>query len=362
MKKITLVVRGDVNVSPTVNNYLTAFVKLGYSVNCICSTVSGGKVASVNYYEVGCGYSSNLFTKFINYFKFGLSTKKIIKNSSLSNSDLFWVSRIDTALCMLSFFKSTSSVLALHEMHDSFPIWKKITKYVIPNYTSIVYNESNRAQIARVFYGLNKLPYVIPNKPSHHPRERNIRIIDDSLSKVIELVKDKFVVIYQGSLQSDRNLMPLVKASKLLGSDFRLVIMGKDVDNRVDEFLSINPDIVYFPWVVPPDHLAITSHCSVGVAFYDTDCLNSIYCAPNKIWEYSGFGIPVLGQNIPGLENTVARFQFGKCVDLDEVELIVSSLIDIRDNYDTYSNNAIKFYDSVDFDILVGSVLEQSLK
>ncbi|WP_278182909.1 hypothetical protein [Vibrio misgurnus] len=362
MKTITLVVRGDVNVSPTVNNYLAAFINLGYDVNCICSTVSGARVENVNYHEVGNGYSANVLIKFLNYFKFGLSVRTLINKSSLSDSDLFWVSRIDTALCMLSLFKNRTSVLALHEMHDSFPIWKKITKHVIPNYNSLVYNESNRAQIARVFYSLEKLPFVIPNKPSSHPRSKNIKIVDESLSKKMDLIKDKFVVIYQGSLQSDRNLMPLVKASKMLGSGIRLVIMGKDVDNRVKDFLDVNPDIIYFPWVVPPDHLAVTSHCSVGVAFYDTDCLNSIYCAPNKIWEYSGFGIPVIGQNIPGLDNTVARYEFGKCVDLDDVELIVSSLIEIKNNYNKYSINASKFYDSVDFDSLVGRVLEYNLK
>ena len=232
---------------------------------------------------------------------------------------------------------------------------------MIRYYSSVVYNEDNRAQIGRCFYKLSKLPYVIPNKPSFHPRVKNLDILNDDISTEIYKIKDKFIIIYQGSLQADRDILPLVEATALLSDEYCLVIMGKDPHNRISEFKKINKNLVYFPWVVPPDHLGVTSYASLGVAFYDTDCLNSIYCAPNKIWEYSGFSIPVLGQNIPGLVNTVEKNEFGICVDINDIKSIVNSINKISDNYEYYSNNATEFYDSVSFDNKVKLVLDSTI-
>lgn len=152
MKTITLIVRGDVNVSPTVTNYLSAFVNCGYSVNCICSFVSGSRINGVSYFELGLGYSTNFFRKVVNYYLFGQEVKNIINSHGLAcSTDIFWVSRIDTALCLTSLFRNSRAVLALHEMHDAYPIWKLVTKNVISNYNSVVYNEPNRAQIGGFF-------------------------------------------------------------------------------------------------------------------------------------------------------------------------------------------------------------------
>lgn len=360
MKTIVLIVRGDVNISPTVPNYLSAFVRLGLKVFCVCSSVNDdSKIDGVTYFSIGYGHSKNRGRKLLNYYLFGSAAAKLLRNNSaLSNVDFVWVSRIDTALCLGRSKKSNKSILALHELHDAYPIWKFITRYVIKSYSGVVYNEYNRAQIGRVFYNLMRLPYVIPNKPAVHPREKSCFISDDSIRVEIESLNDKFLIVYQGSLEHDRNLMPLVKAVKNLGEKFHLIIMGKDPHDRVSQFLAENENILYIPWVLPPNHLNITSHCHLGVAFYDVDCLNSIYCAPNKIWEYSGFGIPVLGQNIPGLLNTVAQNRFGICVELDDIHVISKSISEIYNDYEVYRANASQFYDSVDFDLLVSDVLE----
>ncbi|KAA6307134.1 hypothetical protein EZS27_041199, partial [termite gut metagenome] len=38
----------------------------------------------------------------------------------------------------------------------------------------------------------------------------------------------------------------------------------------------------------------------IGIVSYAFDDLNHVFCAPNKTWEYTGFGIPMLGNNAPG--------------------------------------------------------------
>lgn len=362
MKKIILVSRGNINASPTITNYLNAFSSLGFDVYCICSSNDQDIcLDNVKVINVGFSWHSNFLIKILNYFRFRQKALKVIENIGIDSDTIFWVSRVDTALCMWRSLKASHAILALHEIHDRFPVWKYITRKVISSYSNVVLNEINRANIVRVWYGLPYTPSVVPNKPCYHPLELNIDIINPELSELIENIKNKKrIILYQGSLLADRNLEPLVRAAKGLDDDFCLVIMGKDTDNRIDKLRDINPEIVHIPWVVPPDHLSITSHAYIGVAFYDFDCLNSIYCAPNKIWEYAGFGIPVLCQNIPGLISTVGTHKAGVCVDIDDVANIEVGLRQLLSNYSYYQNNAKVFYSSVDFQKSVSLALESN--
>ena len=93
--------------------------------------------------------------------------------------------------------------------------------------------------------------------------------------------------------------------------------------------------------------MEVTSHAKIGLVFYDDFSLNQAFCAPNKIYEYSGFGIPMLANKIPGLENTVGKFNAGKCIDF-ESEQLMEAIKEIDGNYERYSVNALALYDAVD--------------
>lgn len=77
------------------------------------------------------------------------------------------------------------------------------------------------------------------------------------------------------------------------------------------------------------------------------NCLNKVFCAPNKIYEYSGFGIPMLANNIPGLKNTVGNAGAAECIDMKK-ENIIKSIKKIEADYTTYSVNAKKFFAGTD--------------
>ncbi|MCA4001958.1 glycosyltransferase [Vibrio vulnificus] len=360
MNKVVLIVRGEVTASPTVSNYLLSFLSLGYEVHCLCSSWEGDNhIDGVNVHIINYGASNNLIGKVLNYYKFGREAAKKIESIGVTDKDVVWVSRIDTALTLADKLKSYNSVLALHELHDSYLLWRQITKKLVSNYSVIVYNEENRAQISRVWYRLTCLPEIIPNKPFLHLKERNQIINNQELNELLSSFEDKKMIIYQGSLAGDRNLEPLVKATSKLTSDYKLIIMGKDPQNRIESLKKIDPTLIYIPWVIPPDHLNITSRAHIGVAFYDTDCLNSIYCAPNKIWEYSGFGIPIIGQNIPGLSNTIEKNECGICVDINDSDNIYNAIKKIELEYSNYSDNARLFFDSVNFPELVEQTLNK---
>ena len=91
----------------------------------------------------------------------------------------------------------------------------------------------------------------------------------------------------------------------------------------------------------------MTQAAHIGIANYDFSNLNNVFCAPNKIYEYSGFGIPMLANDIPGLKNTVGNAGAAECMEL-KANNIINAIQNIEADYDTYSENAKKFFAGTD--------------
>ena len=108
------------------------------------------------------------------------------------------------------------------------------------------------------------------------------------------------------------------------------------------------------PYITAPYHLEVTSHAFIGILIYApvygtfTSPLNSIYCAPNKLYEFSHFGIPMIGNNIPGLKYTIESYKMGCCLPFFNAESLKNAITDLTDNYETYAENARRFYDEDD--------------
>ena len=123
--------------------------------------------------------------------------------------------------------------------------------------------------------------------------------------------------------------------------------MGIDKYHSVDKIKEIYDKVEYVSYIPAPYHLEITSYAHIGIVFYRDDCLNKVFCAPNKIYEYSGFGIPMLANNIPGLKNTVGNAGAAECIDMKK-DNIIKSIKKIEADYATYSANAKKFFAGTD--------------
>ena len=91
--------------------------------------------------------------------------------------------------------------------------------------------------------------------------------------------------------------------------------------------------------------MEVTSCADIGVAVYQENSLNNLFCAPNKIYEYAGFGIPTIGNDIPGLVDTIQRFGAGECVQWSDVSAIEDAIQKVYQNYDEYEKRSAFFYE-----------------
>ena len=157
----------------------------------------------------------------------------------------------------------------------------------------------------------------------------------------------------------ERKLDTIIQAVLRNPDKFILVLIGRK-SAYLEELLTAYPDVQYLGFINPPQHLSIIRYADIGILTYVADCgsINPVFCAPNKSWEYAKFGIPMICNDIPGLKYNIEYNGIGYCCDIDSVDDIESKLLQIRDNYNFLSQNALEYYNSINVDTLILDILK----
>ena len=302
-------------------------------------------------------------SKIKNWLEFRFRVKKQLKTINKNELDniLFWIGTAESAIPLYGVIDKYHYVLTMLELLDDPKnrIKLKLFGRMAKKAEALTACEITRAYLMRYWFKLDNLPYVMPNKPFELGVSKKAIPSCEKTRSSIEIIKDKHFIIFQGIYQKLDYLKEVAKALAKMNIDYYLVLMGFDLykTNAYEELMRIYDKVIELPSLPAPLHLEVTSHAEIGLVFYDDFSLNQAFCAPNKIYEYSGFGIPMLANKIPGLENTVGKYNAGKCIDFGSSDL-ADELHKIIKNYTIYSHNAKSLYNSVDNK----SVIEEMLK
>ena len=284
-------------------------------------------------------------------FRRNIHTQLKTINSSERDQTLLWIGTAESAIPLLGLLDQYHYNLTMLELMDDKKntFKRRLFGMMAKKAKCLVACEHTRAYLMRYWFGLDKLPYVMPNKPYELGTERYAEPSCEQTGKSIAPIKGRKFIIYQGIYWKLDYLKALAKALSAMNSDYYFVLMGFDLlkTNAYVEIRKIYHKVIEVSSLPAPLHLEVTSHANIGLVFYDDSTLNQAFCAPNKIYEYSGFGIPMLANRIPGLENTVGKFNAGRCVNFCTEELI-HAIRDIDANYEIYQKNASALYESVD--------------
>ena len=131
------------------------------------------------------------------------------------------------------------------------------------------------------------------------------------------------VFIYQGTSNLKRRcLRELVDVFGSIDADvlFKIALGG---ETKYIEELKVLIDGTRYPhhfelldFVQYPEHFLATYRCHVGIMLYNENVsLNYRYCAPNKLYEYTMLGLPVISSDQPHLRREIEGHNFGICVD-----------------------------------------------
>lgn len=253
------------------------------------------------------------------------------------------------------------------EFYETNSYQRKMKRYIsLADITTAC--EVHRAQFMTDRWHLKSAPYILPNKPYLHPRERNLPGSTVENRKRIQILDGKKIILYQGIITKGKNFAAVASALAELERSGRekepwwFVIIGTGDMEALKEAEKIYSRVMYLGFVPAPLHLEITSHARICYAYYETDTLNRRYCAPNKIYEAAGFGIPVLANNAPGLISTVEASGSGICVDFHDSHVVADAIRSIDGQYDKFSKSSTSFYDGTDNKKTIQEILNALLK
>lgn len=222
----------------------------------------------------------------------------------------------------------------------------------------IVECEVNRARMTQMNHNLKECPLVIANKAEFDFAK--IPPLSNEAKAVFDKIGSRPVFLYQGYVSGDRKDLPFIleTIARHRPNYCVLSLPGSDALNRI---LASYSNAFTLSRIPAPGHLAVTAKASVGIAVYNAKgegpwADNARFCAPNKIYEYAAFGVPTLGNRIPGLESTIGKTKAGLLCDMTE-ESILSAADELIQNISKYRENARTLYRDTDVVAQINAVL-----
>lgn len=285
----------------------------------------------------------------------------------LNNADVVWVLHENTMLLGGNGFADNLGdyLYTMYELCIKNAAVPSVYDYAARKAKYTVVPEYCRAHIVKAFYGLPEMPAIIPNKPLDHPRKKNLPISDPEIAKKINQLKcnGKKIVMYMGILSTERPLEPVIEAVNQT-QDYVLAVLGGRTPylDRLEREMADR--FVYLGSVKPPHHLEIASHADVAYISYvaNNQSINAVFCAPNKVYEFAGFGIPMLCNDNPGLKYTVEYYGMGVCAKDLQADTIKACLDKISVEEASMSEAANRYYDAENVEAAVADTLQRYLK
>ena len=368
MKKVVYIVKSQLHLYPPCISQIRMLKKESINVQVWYGSCSNEVIDLLNNEGIECislgekrGILPGKLDKINNWSAFGKTVKKRMNSYQNLSDTLFWFGTAESAIPLVGKLKGISYALTSLELPDDDTFKRIMFGKLASKAMFIVSCETTRAYIMRYWYGLKRLPYIMPNKPYDFDQRRRKQPSIKASERAINSIKDKKFIIYQGIIKSKEYMIEMVRAIKDSNMDYYFVLMGQDPENIYSDVRKEYERTIFIENIPAPFHLEVTSYAEIGFVFYDENSsLNRAFCAPNKIYEYSGLGIPSIGNMVPGLVNTIGASKAGVCCEMKK-ESISNAIRMISMNYDEYSKNAYKFYDSVDNENLMKKIIQENI-
>ena len=375
-KAITIVESNDIQNYPPVISLTQNLLENGHEVHLIGKSASAiqlnaSHVDRFHPYELshysGAAAGKSVITRIGN--RRALNEQiRLLTAEAMSHSDILWTTSVNALRALGSSVLRYKHVMQLMELQRFCYQYKGHFKFPIDEYARkafrVVVPEINRAYITQVWWNLSNRPYVLPNKPY------NVELIDplEDMHPYLERMAndDRISMLYLGGIFPDRDLSQFAEVAEKHSDKYSFYIVGKPCNDKMRKYLegllTQYPSTTYCGYYAPPYHLNFIRYAKIGLLPYKpviADALselNALYCAPNKIFEYAAFGVPMIGSDVIGLQLPFQRFGIGKCTNL-EADNIEKALSDIAPNLKQMSEACKVYYESVDLDQIVANII-----
>lgn len=371
--KIVLTEEREIHLTPPLINLVRILLDLGYEVVLIAPDADKlpESVTTNSLYRYVLVFNqenrTSQFKKFVTRRKLSAEISKKT-DEAMKDADILWTGTMQTARDMWKTIRKYRHVLQLMELTE-YGFSTRLTRFPLEALARSAWRnvvpERNRAYIQRTWWDLDSVPYVLPNKPY----SLDYGEITEEMKPAIEKIQGetKKIILYLGGFFADRDFDLLARAIKE-SKDYVLYIVGRayreDLRRKLEDLISLY-DIQYLGHFDAPKHLAFVKYAHIGVLPYKTvhvrglSDLNALYCAPNKIFEYAGFGIPMIGSNVLGLIEPFEKYGIGVVWDEKHMESFYDAIKEVEDNYTEMSKKCKEYYNSIDLHSIVRNILAE---
>jgi len=386
-KKIFLIPKDDLVLYPPTISLIKVMLKLGLKVVCIgtFSDFEGKRnleSLGVEFVPIYRKLKNRSRFRVVNWMviiyralKYKRDMNKYLKDANIGEDDLIWFVYSNIIAYIQKYIEKYNYVIHFYEfedfslkgksrlLHPQYDVYRFFTKA-----KALIHCEYNRALITNGLYGLKTNPFILPNKPyesedTNIETPKEVKLIVEEIRKKVE---GKKVILYQGIFNStERRLEEFCEAIALLPDNYVFLAMGgqggyfEDIKRRYT-----SEKIIYIPFIKPPHHLLITQMAHYGILTYHpakktyVGVLNPLYCAPNKIFEFGKYGIPMVANDVPGLKLIFESYHCGQTISYPiTAEKIKDTILAMDNDFENLSRGARKYYDSVDLEQIVKEII-----
>lgn len=373
--KVIVIRWGTMESLPPASSLVRALVRLGHEVTLLCNHLPGGSIADLGQARTidlgeypAVGSSNHLAKRAESLLVLRKSLKKCV-----DSADIVWTTSDNSAVYCLDIIPPEKHVLQLAELVEYIPLIGSASLFKSKRFIKqarlakqVVVPEINRAFIQKAWWNLPKTPAVLPNKPWMDCLEPCDLSEEPGFIAVLDRLstEGKKVVLYQGGFTEDRDLETYCKAIELLGREYAFCLMGPSNDYQL-RLCEAYEQTIYLGCYEAPRHLYAGLYADVGILPYKSNPgkvahlspLNSLFCAPNKLWEYALVGLPMVGNNLPGLRSVIERNGLG-CVAVEgDPGSVAGAIAATCEERERFSARCSKFYGSVDIVHIIDQIL-----
>ena len=340
MKKILMFVYSDLKTDARVMRSINA-LKENYNITVLATDSTGERKNGTDDFRYVDVIDSGEKNPLIRYLK---CLKKVCAYVKRNEYDVLYCHDYYSAPVLLFstlFKKIEKCIYDAHELYIPKATSSKrekitffIEKRAIECADVVICASERRKAIMNQKFKLKRDITVI-NNISILPQERDGLDINREMEQFFS--NDKKTVVYCGALMKARRPDLLIDAAEKLEDQIQVLIIGngEEKENLKERAKEKCLENVKFMDAIPyRDIYGWISKCDIGYLYYDNSNMNNANCAPNKIYEYASAGLPMVGNENPGLSDYFSRYRIGETSDD-----IVRAICGVRENYNIYKKN-----------------------
>lgn len=167
----------------------------------------------------------------------------------------------------------------------------------------------------------------------------------DYLRKHFSIASDSKIFLYVGILGHGRGIDLLVNVFKEADLSSSLIFLGYGEMAESLKDISVQYPNIYVHDAVPHERVvSIAKSADVGLCLIQNVSLSDYYCLPNKLFEYSFAGLPILASDFPDISRAVESYGLGRCCKLDK-KSIYQAVKDLENSVELPNINVECLYD-----------------